>query len=128
MHKVVLRVYYEDTDAGGVVYYANYLKFAERARTEMLRTLGIKQSELIQTHGMFFVVRYATLDLLKPARLDDEITVGTVVTQCRGASIVMEQKIYNSDIVLAQITVKIGCVNTDFVPMRLPEEIKKLLG
>jgi acyl-CoA thioester hydrolase len=126
-HSIQYRVYYEDTDAGGVVYYANYLKFAERARTELLRDKDIIQTELADQKGIFFVVRHASLDLLKPARLDDLLTVSTKVVKIGGASITMKQTISAHDVDLAIINVKIACVNTDFSPTRLPNQIKYVL-
>src|SRR5712671_6087187 len=87
MHRFGLRVYYEDTDAGGVVYYANYLKFAERARTEMLRHVGFEQEALRRTTGRVFAVRHCSADYLAPARLDDELVVETRLTALGGASL-----------------------------------------
>jgi acyl-CoA thioester hydrolase len=124
-HQVDFRVYYEDTDAGGVVYYANYLKFAERARTELLRSIHINQSQLIEDNGIFFVVRHAALDLKKPAILDDLLTVNTTVTAIQGARIKMKQVIEKSSKILAQIHVEIACVNQDFRPMRLDPQLQE---
>ena len=88
-----VRVYYEDTDAGGVVYYANYLKFCERARTEWLRTFGVSQQALIDEQGLGFVVRSVQADYLAPARLDDALIVVTQVAMLRRASILFEQQL-----------------------------------
>lgn len=117
------RVYYEDTDAGGVVYYANYLKFAERARTEWLRGRGFDQSTLIETHGIYFVVRNVSLSLMKPARLDDmlEVTVENVIPS--GARITLTQTIQRSQTPLAQLQVELACVNAEFQPVRIPQDI-----
>src|SRR5713101_5932994 len=93
MHRFGLRVYYEDTDAGGVVYYANYLKFAERARTEMLRHIGFEQEALRRATGRVFAVRRCSADYLAPARLDDELIVETRLTALGGASLEVEQEI-----------------------------------
>ena len=119
-HKMNIRVYYEDTDAGGVVYYANYLKFAERARTEMLREAGIDQSVL----DILFVVRRAELDLKYPARLDDMIEIVTHITSVGGASLEMEQMLSQGGKPVAEIKVQVACVNTSFRPVRIPKEIK----
>ena len=121
------RVYYEDTDSGGVVYYANYLKFAERARTEMLRELGINQSELAADEGVVFVVRHVEMDLKKPAKLDDLIDVATHVEKISGASIIMHQKISCSGNTLVDVKVVIASVSLEMKPVRLPAGVKKLL-
>ena len=93
-HQINFRVYYEDTDAGRVMYYANYLKFAERARTEWLREIGFNQSEL----DIFFVVRHVEIDYLSPARLDDEVRVETHLQNVSGASITKTQNIYKVEV------------------------------
>src|SRR5471032_1200239 len=95
------RVYYEDTDAGNVVYYANYLKFAERARTEMLRQAGIHQSDLIKSDGVLFVVKTFTGDLKKPARLDDMLRIETTIQEIGGASFSLRQDFYREKELLA---------------------------
>lgn len=123
-HSFPVRVYYEDTDAGGVVYYANYLKFAERARTEALRSRGLNQSEL----DYFFVVRHAEIDLRKPARLDDLLTIETRVAEFGKASFVMEQAIARGKEALVAVTVKIACVGKDFRPKKLPEDLVRLMA
>ncbi len=114
------RVYYEDTDAGGVVYYANYLKFAERARTELLRENGIEQQTLADTQGIFFVVRSVQMELHKPARLDDLLEITTTVSKRGGASVEMQQEIANqTGVTLATLIVKIACVDGTMRPKRL---------
>ena len=125
-HTHIFRIYYEDTDAGGVVYYANYLKFAERARTELLRAHGIEQQKLLEEQGLAFIVRHAELDLKSPARLDDEITIHTEVQHIKPASVVMHQSIRhreNSEDELAVILVKIACVNREFKPTPMPKDL-----
>lgn len=122
MHQCTYRVYYEDTDAGGVVYYANYLKFAERARTEMVREWGVNQSQ----EAFLFVVRKAELDLKKPARLDDELRIETRVDHVGGASLEIIQHIYSEQILLACAAVTIVSVSPEFKPMRLPQHIRAL--
>ncbi len=126
-HKTDFRIYYEDTDAGGVVYYANYLKFAERARTEMLREAGIHQAELAEREDCFFVVRRAELDLRSPARLDDIVTVMSETTALKGASIRMRQLLYREETLLAQISVTIACVTSEMQPRRIPETVRPSL-
>lgn len=126
-HSVDFRVYYEDTDAGGVVYYANYLKFAERARTEMLRDKGIDQSKLAENEGILFVVRHAEIDLMKPARLDDKLNIHTEITDISGVKINMTQKISANGNEVAVVKVVIASISKDFKPIRLPETLKKKL-
>ncbi|HEU0071532.1 MAG TPA: tol-pal system-associated acyl-CoA thioesterase [Alphaproteobacteria bacterium] len=129
-HIFRLRVYYEDTDAGGIVYYANYLKFAERARTEVLRDLGVAQRELMETEGLAFAVRRCAADYLAPARLDDELEVHSTVRALANASIDIEQNIRRSDGVgeLVNITVKLAVINKNTGrPSRIPEDVSELL-
>lgn len=126
MFTTIIRIYYEDTDAGGVVYYANYLKFAERARTEMLRSLGIEQRKLLEEQGIAFVVRRAALDLRSPARLDDEITIETTINQIKPASLLMTQTISCAENKLCEIQVKIACINKAFKPCPLPKEMLEI--
>lgn len=127
-HLITYRVYYEDTDAGGVVYYANYLKFAERARTDMLRSLNIHQSVLMHEEGLAFVVRHMEADLKKPARLDDLITVETQIDKLSGASLSMHQHITLEGEILTNIKVKIACVALPAMrPIRIPTPIKHIL-
>ncbi len=115
------RVYWEDTDAGGVVYYANYLKFLERARTEWLRSLGYDQNALAQGEGVVFVVRSVNIDFMRPARLDDEI-VASIATAAAGASVVLLRQYIereNERIVCADV--KLACVRiATFQPTRIP--------
>lgn len=106
-----IRVYYEDTDAGGIVYYANYLKFLERARTEWLRSLGIEQDTWLM-HRIGFVVRQVQLDLLFPARFNDELIVTVVVERLGKASVIFAQKVMRKDgTILCQAQIKAACVN-----------------
>lgn len=131
-HAHTLRIYYEDTDAGGVVYYANYLKFAERARTEMLRGLGVDQRDLLEKAGIAFVVRRAEMDLKSPARLDDELTVHTHIEAIKPASLIMKQRIVRGEDELSVISVKIACVtagaNNIFKPTPLPKDLLEKLA
>lgn len=123
-HKISFRVYYEDTDSGGVVYYANYLKFAERARTEMLREAGINQSE----KNILFVVKKVKMNLIKPAKLDDMITVESSIKKLSGASMGIEQIISRDEIIISEISVLIVCVNKNFKPTKIPSEIRENLN
>jgi len=122
-----VRVYYEDTDAGGVVYYANYLKFAERARTEMLRHLGIESSALQDEQGLGLVVRRVEVDYIQPARLDDLLEVHLSLTKVGGASMQGVQRIVRGGEDLVRIEIKLGCMKLSGGPARLPEKIRNLL-
>jgi acyl-CoA thioester hydrolase len=126
-HVTNFRVYYEDTDSGGVVYYANYLKFAERSRTEMLREKGIRQSTLLQDSGVLFVVRRASLELIAPARLDDMLEITTQIKRLSGATINMLQEIKCDGVKIAEIDVLVVCVNQKFKPVRISEKLRKIL-
>lgn len=126
-----LRVYYEDTDAQGVVYYANYLKFFERARTEFLRGIGYEQMKLMQ-EGVIFVVRSLELKLHKPARLDDELLISTKLDKLGKVSFNFAQEAYVNDRLISEAYIKCGSLNSDkFTPSSLPEYLhegmKKLL-
>jgi acyl-CoA thioester hydrolase len=124
-----MRVYWEDTDAGGVVFYANYLKFFERARTEWLRALGIEQRALQETAGSIFVVADVALRYLAPAKLDDLLTVTVKVLEVGKASIALEQQAWRGDVLLAQGTVRVGCVNaTSLRPCRIPAQVASRLA
>ena len=124
-----VRVYYEDTDLGGVVYYANYLKFMERARTEWLRALGFEQTALAREHGVVFVVSSLTIDYLRPAAFDDELAVTVELEKLGAGQIVLKQTIARAQEALATASVRLGCVNTaTFRPVRIPGPIVAGLG
>jgi acyl-CoA thioester hydrolase len=120
-----VRVYYEDTDAGGVVFYANYLRFMERARTEWLRSIGFEHETLINEHGILFAVRSVTIDYKRPAHLDDLISITSQLISNRGASIKFRQLIKNgADELLAQAEVKVACLNaTTMKASPMPKEL-----
>ncbi len=122
-----VRVYYEDTDAAGIVYYANYLKFAERARTEALRLTGIDQSELMRKEKIGFVVRKCTADFLKPARLDDLLTIETHLNDINKVSMHMHQNVRRGTETLVTLEVKLAVVGSTMKPARLPESVKKAM-
>lgn len=108
---LALRVYYEDTDAAGVVYYANYLRFCERARTEWLRELGIGQQALMASDGIAFVVRSVKADYLRAARLDDALEVTTRISALRGASLLFEQDVQRAGQLLFSAQVLVVCID-----------------
>lgn len=119
-----IRIYYEDTDSGGVVYYANYLKFMERARTEWLRAEGFEQDELIAKENVIFAVRSVQADYLLPARFNEEIVVNTGVLKKGKASITVEQVIKRKEDVLCKAIIKIACLNPQsFKPVVMPENL-----
>lgn len=123
-----VRVYYEDTDAGGVVYYANYLKYFERARTEWLRTRGYNQQALIEQRGLLFAVRSVQVEYQAPARLDDLLTVELRIDRIRCASIDFVQSIRRNDEMkeLCTAQVKVACLEAEsFRPVVIPEAIKE---
>ena len=119
-HVLPIRVYYEDTDAAGIVYYASYLRFAERGRTEMLRLAGVRQSELSRRHGVAFAVRDCKADYRQPARLDDLIEVRSWLTGLRGASADARQVISRDGTALVRLDVRIACVGQGGRPVRFP--------
>jgi acyl-CoA thioester hydrolase len=116
-----VRVYYEDTDAGGIVFYANYLKFFERARTEWLRALDIHQQSLKQEHQRMFVVKATAVEYHAPARLDDELRITVVVGKLGKASMQLTQEAWCGEHLLASGQIRIGCVSSDSVrPAAIP--------
>jgi len=136
-----VRVYYEDTDSGGVVYYANYLKFMERARTELLRSLGYQQDQLQQEMGIIFAVHSASIKYIKPARFNDELNVVTSISSLGKASICFKQSVYlvsthhddGKDIVvpglLSEAEIKIACLNAKkFTAQSIPASIIKRIN
>lgn len=122
-HRFSLRIYYEDTDAGGIVYYARYLQFAERARTEILRLAGIEQAELRRRHDVIFAVRRCAVDYRRPARLDDLVEVRSRLTGLRGAKLSADQGIWRDDQELVRLAVEIAAVRGDGRPTRIPAPV-----
>lgn len=119
-----VRVYYEDTDAGGVVFYANYLRFMERARTEWLRELGFEQDELMENEGIVFAVTHASLDFIKPARFNDQLDVTASIRKLGKASFHVHQQILRGGELLVRGDVKLACIDKEaFVPKKIPERI-----
>lgn len=125
-HEFAVRVYFEDTDAGGIVYHANYLRFAERARTEWLRTLGYDHRRLAAEHGLLFAVARAGIDFVRPARLDDLLRVRTRALRIGGASLELEQFIYLEESEAARVRVTLAVVDTGTLRLRrLPEALRQ---
>ena len=127
-----VRVYYEDTDAGGVVYHANYLKFFERARTEFLRRLGWNQQELLKKEVCAFVVSELSIRYKRPAKLDDELDIRTQTKELRRASFVFDQRAYRGEELISAAQVKVVCIDPKSglpcpIPNTMLEEIKKTI-
>jgi acyl-CoA thioester hydrolase len=119
-----VRIYYEDTDAGGIVFYANYLKFFERARTEWLRAAGIGQQQLLDQEGVAFVVKNANIDYAAPARLDDEIRIATTIEKLGRATVQFLQQAWRGEQLLSSVSVKVGCVDAATMrPRPLPDAV-----
>lgn len=122
-HRYPVRVYYEDTDAGGIVYHANFLRFAERGRTEALRDLGVPHAEMSALHGLFFMVRRIKVDYLAPARLDDSLVVETTTLAVGGATVELRQDVVRAgdEVLLARIELQLVCGRiSDQRPARIP--------
>jgi len=123
-----LRIYIEDTDANQVVYHPNYLKFAERARTNLLQQLGILKSHLSSELNLRFVVSKAEIDYLKPAYLDDELEITTYVQQLTGLTLTIQQEISRNTTILARVLVKLALINESARPVRLPKFLHEKLS
>lgn len=123
-----VRVYYEDTDAGGVVYYANYMKFFERARTEWLRSFGLNQDKLAQDEGLIFVVRRARLDFARPARLDELLEVTVEPLKLAHVYVDLVQEVRRGAQMLAQAEVRVACLDQrSFKPAVMPQLLRDIL-
>ena len=126
--EIPVRVYYEDTDAAGMVYHANYLKFAERGRTELLRSVGFAQRRLREESGVGFAVRRCHADYRGPARLDDALTVATRVAAIGAATLSLRQEIRRDDELLVVLDVLVACIGREGRPRRLPSALRTRLA
>jgi acyl-CoA thioester hydrolase len=127
-YRYAVRVYYEDTDAGGVVYHANYLRYAERARTEALRDAGIPHADLVTNHNLMFVVHRAEIDYMRPARIDDTVVVETRTIDVGGATIVLRQTMRGPNGICAVVRIKLACVQIGgHKPARIPPRWRSVL-
>jgi acyl-CoA thioester hydrolase len=127
-HRCSVRVYYEDTDAGGVVYHANYLRYAERARTEALRDAGVPHAELVDRSGLMFMVHRAEIDYVRPAMLDDQLVVETETINVGGASVLLRQTVHGPNGVCATLRIKLACVRIGGNrPARIPLKWREVL-
>lgn len=125
-HTIPIRIYYEDTDAGGITYHASFIRFGERGRTEFLRHIGYNNSDLTRELGTVFVVRHIEIDYLKPAYLDDLLTLETSILEMRNTSFIMDHKFYKQDEKICEIKVTLVCVQTNGIkPVRLPEDVRQ---
>lgn len=124
-HQFPIRVYYEDTDMGGVVYYANYLRYIERARSDWVRTLGIDQNAM-RDDGIVWVVRRVEADYLAASKFEDELMVETTMTEVTTARLVMDQVVRRGEVVIFRARVTAACMNAAGRPVRLPAEIRAL--
>ena len=127
VHTHPIRIYFEDTDLAGVVYYANYLKFTERGRSEFIRSLGFSQIQLKQQKGCVFAVRTLEANFIIPAQFDDQLCVLTKVCHCHGARLILSQDIHRNNQVLFTSIVTLVCVNPLNRPTRIPHEILEKL-
>ncbi len=123
VHRLPVRVYYEDTDAGGIVYHSCYVNFAERGRTEYLRSLGYEQQDLAKEHNVIFAVRSMTVDFLRPAVLDDLLTIETRCVGMKGASFLMRQLVLRGDETLVELEIRVASVSMEKKPKRVPKHI-----
>ncbi len=127
-HRFTCRVYYEDTDFAGIVYYANYLKFIERARTEMVRERGVDQSAVKREAGIVFAVRRVEADYLMPAKFDDVLTVATQITEMRGARFSLLQEVLRGEELLFCAKVTLVCLDDRGRAARVPADIRQKLA
>lgn len=126
-HSFPVRIYYEDTDAAGIVYYANYLRYAERARTEWLRELGYAHRAMTDTDGLAFAVRRCLIDYLKPAKLDDLLSIESVVTHVKAASLELIQEVMRGSDLLARLEIRLACLDNSLRPARMPDPLRNRL-
>jgi acyl-CoA thioester hydrolase len=128
-HSHPVRVYFEDTDAGGMAYHAAYLRWAERGRTEALREAGFPHQDMMERHGAILVVRRVEVEYVRPARLDDAVTLETRVLAVRGATIVLDQRARKDGADLAVMRVELACLDrADLRPRRIPEPWRTAIG
>ena len=127
MFSFPVKVYYEDTDSGGVVYYANYLKFTERARTNMIQELGFKLNQLKDDYDCLFIVKKVNCEYLQSTKLEDILEVHSKIIQVKNASFELEQNIFRDNKIIFQSNIIMVCVNTKGKPKKIPENLASLL-
>ncbi len=123
-----VKVYYEDTDSGGVVYYSNYLKFLERARTEMIRSFGLSNKELLEEHKTLIIVKSCNIDYVSPAKLEDKIQIYSSIESFNKASFIIIQNIKKNDNLIVKAKLKLVTVNQEGKPIKIPSVLKKKLS
>ena len=126
--KYVTKIYYEDTDAGGVVYYANYLKFLERARSEAIYSLGLSNKEILEKEGVIIIVKSCSIEYKKPAKFEDEIEIFSSIIEVKNSSFKMHQVIKRKFDIISKADVVLVTVNKKGKPVRIPILLKKLIG
>ena len=127
IHTCEYRVYYEDTDAGGIMYHGRYINWCERARAEYLRDIGLQSSTIFEVTGVIFVVRHLEADYLKPAKLDQLLRVETSLKELKNSSFILNQSIFCQDSVLFSMTVTIVCIDGNGRPVRIPDMVRHKL-
>ncbi len=126
-HRFPIRVYYEDTDMAGIVYYANYLRYIERARSDWVQGMGIDQNAMREEDGVVFAVRRVEADYHLPAKFHDELEVRTTVASVSGARLIMDQTVFRADELLFAAQVTIACLTETGQPVRLPANIRQIV-
>ena len=126
-HQLNIRIYFEDTDSGGIVYHSKYLNFAERARTELLRNLNLDQSIIEKTYGLIFVVKKLNIHYLSAARLDDSLVVKTKILELNKAKVIFSQLIYKNKILISKLEVTVCCLNKNRKITRMNNQIYDIL-
>ena len=120
-----LKVFYEDTDSGGVVYYANYLKFFERARTEAITEIGLSNKKLLDEFGVLIIVKSCNIDYKKPAKLEDQLEIKSIISSISNSSFKMTQKVFRDDDLLTSSEIHLVIVDKEGKPSRIPDELRK---
>tara|TARA_B100001173_G_C15891493_1_gene505834 strand:- start:69 stop:467 length:399 start_codon:yes stop_codon:yes gene_type:complete len=123
--KYKIKVFYEDTDAGGVVYYANYLKFFERARTEAIAEIGLSNKKLLEEFGVLIIVKSCNIDYKKPAKLEDQLEIKSIISSISNSSFKMTQKVFRDDDLLTSSEIHLVIVDKKGKPSRIPDELRK---
>ncbi len=123
--KYKVKVFYEDTDAGGVVYYANYLKFFERARTEAIAEIGLSNKKLLDKFGVLIIVKSCNIDYKKPAKLEDQLEIKSIISSISNSSFKMKQKVFKDDDLLTSSEIHLVVVDKKGKPSRIPDELRK---
>lgn len=126
-HTCEYRVYYEDTDAGGIMYHAQYISWCERARAEYLRDIGLQSSTIFEDTGVLFVVRHLAADYYKPAKLDQLLRVESTLKELKNSSFILNQSIFCQDSMLFSMTVTIVCIDGNARPVRIPDMVREKL-